>query len=80
MTSSTLTAPRYSWCLVVQHLYEAAWDSYRERSGSGIHQNIRNALDEVVKIECVADMLSELATENDVIKKLQTQVFFVVGC
>ena len=71
MTES-LSAPRYSWCLVVEHLYEVAWDSYRE---SGVVQpNVRAALEEVVKIECVADMLSELSTDNETIIKLQVQV------
>ena len=68
----TLDATRYSWCLVVEHLYEVAWRSYEE-CGT-IHPNVRTALDEVIKVDAVADMLSELNTEAHVIAKMQEQV------
>ena len=76
--TSTLTASRYSWCLVVEHLYEAVWDSFRETGGAGVNPSLRVALDEIVKVECVADMLSELSTDVDVIVKMQKQVRSII--
>ena len=73
--ASILDAPRYTWCLVVEHLYEVAWKSYEE--AGAIHPSIRIALDEVIKVDAVADMLSELNTDIQVIAKMQTQVNMV---
>ena len=73
--ASILDASRCSWCLVVEHLYEVAWRSYEE-SGA-IHPSVRIALEEIIKVDAVADMLSELSTEIDVIAKMQQQVIDV---
>ena len=72
MMASNLDASRYSWCLVVEHLYEVAWSSYEETGA--VHPNVRTSLDEVIKVDAVADMLSEMNTEVNVIGKMQEQV------
>ena len=45
---SGFDAGRYAWCLVVEHLYESAWNSYSE--GGAVNANVRAALEEVVKV------------------------------
>ena len=78
-SSAALSASRYSWCVVVEHLYEAAWASYLDNGGAGVKPSLRAALEEVVRVECVADMLSEMSSEVDVVVKMQKQVGCLLG-
>jgi hypothetical protein len=67
-----MDASRLSWCLIVEHLYEFSWKSYKE-SGK-IVPNIKTALEEVIKSDCVAEMLCDLNTEEPLIVQLHKQV------
>jgi len=61
-----------SWCLIIEHLFEVIWQSYQETGD--VPENVRNALEEISKVDIVVDMVADLKSTQEPIVRLQKQV------